>query len=86
MTWLYVQLTNSPLSMVHSTPLDPRLTFSVSSFRCKLLIQILLISNYVLDINTGPSDDWAMGGAGIPYAYTIELRDSGAFGFELPAE
>ena len=45
----------------------------------------LLISNYVLDINTGPSDDWAMGGAGIPYAYTIELRDSGAFGFELPA-
>nr|SVE75580.1 EOG090X00QE [Daphnia hispanica] len=43
-------------------------------------------STNVLYINTGPSDDWAMGGAGIPYAYTIELRDTGKFGFELPAE
>lgn len=33
----------------------------------------------------GSSDDWAIGGAGIKYAYTIELRDQGQYGFELPA-
>nr|SVE79944.1 EOG090X00QE [Daphnia magna] len=43
-------------------------------------------STNVLYVNTGPSDDWAMGGAGIPYAYTLELRDTGKYGFELPAE
>ncbi|CAG0886878.1 unnamed protein product [Darwinula stevensoni] len=34
----------------------------------------------------GPSDDWAKGAAGIKYAYTIELRDTGTFGFLLPPE
>ncbi|KAI9551432.1 hypothetical protein GHT06_021765 [Daphnia sinensis] len=43
-------------------------------------------STNVLYVNTGPSDDWAMGGAGIPYAYTLELRDTGKYGFELPAD
>lgn len=33
----------------------------------------------------GASDDWAKGSLGIKYAYTIELRDSGRFGFILPA-
>lgn len=33
----------------------------------------------------GSSDDWSKGGAGIPYAYTVELRDEGRYGFELPA-
>ena len=36
------------------------------------------------------SDDWfyasvAQGGAGVPYSYTIELRDNGQYGFVLPA-
>ncbi|KAF5296619.1 hypothetical protein FQA39_LY12447 [Lamprigera yunnana] len=34
---------------------------------------------------SGGSDDWAKGIAGIKYAYTIELRDSGTYGFVLPA-
>jgi hypothetical protein len=38
------------------------------------------------DINSGPSDDWAMGAAGIPFVYTLELRDTGAWGFLLPPE
>ncbi|CAG0886880.1 unnamed protein product [Darwinula stevensoni] len=38
------------------------------------------------DFAPGPSDDWAKGAAGIKYAYTIELRDTGTFGFLLPPE
>ncbi|XP_023248305.1 carboxypeptidase B-like [Copidosoma floridanum] len=33
----------------------------------------------------GGSDDWAKGLANIKYAYTIELRDKGKYGFILPA-
>ncbi|CAH0563476.1 unnamed protein product [Brassicogethes aeneus] len=34
---------------------------------------------------SGGSDDWAKGVMKMKYAYTIELRDSGRFGFVLPA-
>ncbi|KAK1122188.1 hypothetical protein K0M31_009414 [Melipona bicolor] len=34
---------------------------------------------------SGASDDWAKGVAGIKYAYTVELRDRGRYGFLLPA-
>lgn len=41
----------------------------------------------ISDANSGPSDDWAKGVAGIPYTYTIELRDQGpVYGFLLPPE
>jgi hypothetical protein len=40
----------------------------------------------ILDVASGGSDDWAKGGAGIPYSYAVELRDTGDFGFLLPAE
>ncbi|CAL8102669.1 unnamed protein product [Orchesella dallaii] len=33
----------------------------------------------------GGSDDWAKGAAGIKYSYTLELRDTGTYGFALPA-
>merc|ERR1719150_3361756 len=33
----------------------------------------------------GGSDDWAFGGADIPYSYTIELPETGTHGFILPA-
>lgn len=36
------------------------------------------------DSAAGGSDDWAKGGAGVKYSYTIELRDTGAHGFVLP--
>ena len=35
--------------------------------------------------STGGSDDWAKGGAGIKYSYTVELPDTGRHGFILPA-
>lgn len=34
----------------------------------------------------GGSDDWAKGIAGIKYAYTIEMGDTGRYGFVLPAK
>lgn len=34
----------------------------------------------------GGSDDWARGGAGIKYSYTVELPDTGRHGFILPAK
>jgi len=38
----------------------------------------------VLYTASGTSLDWALGVAGIPYVYTIELRDTGMYGFLLP--
>jgi hypothetical protein len=34
----------------------------------------------------GGSDDWARGAMRIKYSYTVELRDSGRYGFILPAK
>jgi len=38
----------------------------------------------VLYVASGTSLDWALGVAGIPYVYSIELRDTGVYGFLLP--
>jgi len=38
----------------------------------------------VLYTASGTSLDWALGVAGIPYVYSIELRDTGHYGFLLP--
>lgn len=38
-----------------------------------------------IDVASGGSDDWAKGSAGVKYSYTVEMRDTGTFGFELPA-
>merc|ERR1711957_203995 len=38
-----------------------------------------------LYINSGSSKDWAYD-AGVPLSYTIELRDTGFYGFLLPPE
>lgn len=38
----------------------------------------------VTDLAAGASCDWAYDALGILYSYTIELRDTGNFGFLLP--
>uniref|UniRef100_T1JFH7 Peptidase M14 domain-containing protein n=1 Tax=Strigamia maritima TaxID=126957 RepID=T1JFH7_STRMM len=43
-------------------------------------------STNVLYVAAGGSDDWAKGEAGVKYAYTVELRDKGKFGFTLPTK
>merc|ERR1712080_37575 len=40
----------------------------------------------VLYTASGTSLDWALGVAGIPYVYSIELRDTGHYGFILPPD
>jgi len=42
-------------------------------------------STNVLYAAAGGGDDWAYGAAGIKYSYTVELRDTGSYGFALPA-
>lgn len=41
---------------------------------------------FLPDSATGVSEDWAKGVANIKYSYTIELRDTGSFGFLLPQD
>ncbi|XP_054165083.1 zinc carboxypeptidase A 1-like [Oppia nitens] len=41
-------------------------------------------STNVLYAAAGGADDWAYGDGGIKYAYTVELRDTGSYGFTLP--
>jgi len=43
-------------------------------------------SAVLLGATAGSSDDWAKGGANIKFAYTLELRDRGFYGFILPAD
>ncbi|XP_067121029.1 carboxypeptidase B-like [Centruroides vittatus] len=41
-------------------------------------------SSNLLYLAAGGSDDWAYGSLGVKYSYTIELRDTGTYGFALP--
>ncbi|XP_055708911.1 uncharacterized protein LOC129805177 [Phlebotomus papatasi] len=43
-------------------------------------------SSYELYISTGTSVDWTYGQAGIRIGYTYEFRDTGRYGFILPAD
>jgi len=40
----------------------------------------------VLYESAGSSRDWAKGAGGFKYVYTVELRDTGRYGFLLPPE
>lgn len=40
----------------------------------------------MLYVASGGTLDWALGEAGIPYSYGMELRDTGNYGFILPAD
>lgn len=41
---------------------------------------------FLVDPATGGSYDWAKGVAGIKYSFTMELRDTGNYGFLLPRD
>lgn len=46
----------------------------------------ILVLPCVLDEATGGSMDWAKSKLGVPYTFEWELRDTGRYGFLLPAE
>ena len=43
-------------------------------------------SQYIkkLDPAAGASDDWSKGVANVTYVYTLEMRDTGSYGFVAP--
>jgi len=43
------------------------------------------LQSIITDPAAGASDDWYKGSLGCRYAFTTELRDTGYYGFELPA-
>ncbi len=56
------------------------------NFKClKMKDLTTIFLSIIPDVASGGSDDWAKGGAGIPFSYTVEMRDEGTFGFQLPA-
>lgn len=57
----------------------------------KYIVHIILHYEYIIlkkfnifQSFSGASDDWAKGVAKIKYSYTVELRDTGKYGFILP--
>ncbi|XP_076350463.1 carboxypeptidase A2-like isoform X3 [Tachypleus tridentatus] len=43
-------------------------------------------STNLLYLASGGADDWAYGVAGVKYSYTVELRDTGKYGFFIPTK
>jgi len=43
------------------------------------------IPSYNLYVTSGSAQDWYYGQAAVPLSFTIELRDTGQYGFQLPA-
>ena len=60
---------------------------TVPSSICSTVPRAYLVFIYhcICPLFLGGSDDWAKGGAGIKYSYTIELPDTGRHGFLLPS-
>jgi len=52
----------------------------------KIIITIITTNASCADVASGSSEDWVKSVAGVPYPYTLELRDNGTYGFLLPAE
>lgn len=64
--------------------------FHITIYSCQLICEgICFYETNTLrlmfsDAAAGGSDDFAKGQAGIKYSYTLELRDTGKYGFLLP--
>jgi len=39
---------------------------------------------FITDVASGGASDWALGAANVDYSYSMELRDTGRYGFLLP--
>ena len=72
-----------PTIPVRSTGLTSYLSGSIKKILLAHSKTFLCIQPHLLSI-PGGSDDWAKGGAGIKYSFTVELPDTGRHGFILP--
>ena len=72
--------------MTPITPWDAHLACSVGYTNLHLVFQCLIHYIFHVDVASGSSEDWALGGAHIPYSYSVELRDTGRHGFLLPRD
>ena len=50
------------------------------------IVEYFIIKLYIVDRSSGTSRDWAYRTMNIPYVFTIELRDKGEHGWELPPD
>lgn len=47
---------------------------------------ILLPCSFLPDPAAGGSEDWTYGQLGVKYSFSVELRDTGRYGFLLPPD
>jgi len=77
----------------YTTTLPPDFTQQNQLMReCSLAIESVHGTKYeygssarVIYIASGGADDWTYAALGVVYSYTVELRDTGRYGFLLPA-
>ncbi|XP_022254702.1 carboxypeptidase B-like [Limulus polyphemus] len=90
-THSYSQLWLTPWGWTSKLPDDYDDQYNLANIAVKALNSVhgtkyqIGSSTNLLYIAAGGADDWAYGVAGIKYAYTPELRDTGRYGFVLPA-
>ena len=69
---------------LHAEPLQ-QITFILRTPLCLFNSLRFLLFLFALDANSGSTKDWAYGVLGVKYAFALELRDKGRYGFLLPA-
>jgi len=88
----YGQYWLTPWGYTAELPTDYAELYGLAESACNKLTAVygtqytIGTSTNVLYIASGGSDDWAKGAAGIPFSYTVEMRDTGEYGFQVPAD
>lgn len=80
------EVTAAGIKSVHGTEYTPQASNALCKLWGEKLVRIYYeISDDSLDPHHGTSVDWTYGDQGILLSYTFEFRDTGTFGFLLPA-
>lgn len=88
----YGQYWLTPWGYTAELPSDYAELYGLAESACQKLTAVygtqytIGTSTNVLYVASGGSDDWAKGAAGIPFSYTVEMRDTGEYGFQVPAD
>ncbi|XP_076350462.1 carboxypeptidase B-like isoform X2 [Tachypleus tridentatus] len=88
----YAQMWLTPWGWTSQLPADYEDQYKLASIGVKALKSIhgtyfeIGPSTNLLYLASGGADDWAYGVAGVKYSYTVELRDTGKYGFFIPTK